>query len=39
VDWLRGYSNSTGKSFVDGRKVIDKIVERIPITLTINIFL
>ncbi len=26
-----------GKSFVDGRKVIDKILERIPITLTINI--
>ncbi len=26
-----------GKSFVDGRKVIDKIIERIPITLTINI--
>jgi peptide/nickel transport system permease protein len=26
-----------GKSFVDGRKVLDKIAERIPITLTINI--
>ncbi|MEW6417901.1 MAG: ABC transporter permease [Nitrospirota bacterium] len=38
VDWLRRFVNlDFGKSFVDGRKVIDKIVERIPITLTINI--
>jgi peptide/nickel transport system permease protein len=26
-----------GKSFVDSRKVFDKIIERIPVTLTINI--
>lgn len=38
VDWLRRFVNlDFGKSFVDGRRVIDKIVERIPITLTINI--
>jgi len=39
VDWLKRLLKfDFGKSFVDGRKVIDKIVERIPITLTINIF-
>jgi peptide/nickel transport system permease protein len=38
IDWLKRFMNlDFGKSFVDGRKVIDKIVERIPITLTINI--
>jgi len=37
-DWLKRFvSLDFGKSFVDGRKVIDKIIERIPITLTINI--
>jgi len=39
VDWLKRFIKlDFGKSFVDGRKVIDKIIERIPITLTINIF-
>ena len=38
IDWLRRFLRlDFGKSFVDGRKVIDKILERIPITLTINI--
>jgi peptide/nickel transport system permease protein len=38
ADWLKRFiSLDFGKSFVDGRKVIDKITERIPITLTINI--
>lgn len=38
IDWLKRFvSLDFGKSFVDGRKVIDKIIERIPITLTINI--
>jgi peptide/nickel transport system permease protein len=38
VDWLKRFIKlDFGKSFVDGRKVIDKIIERIPITLTINI--
>jgi len=38
IDWLRRFLKlDFGKSFVDGRKVIDKILERIPITLTINI--
>lgn len=37
-DWLKRFIKlDFGKSFVDGRKVIDKIIERIPITLTINI--
>lgn len=37
-DWLKRFVElDFGKSFVDGRKVIDKIIERIPITLTINI--
>jgi peptide/nickel transport system permease protein len=37
-DWLKRFvSLDFGKSFVDGRKVLDKIIERIPITLTINI--
>ena len=37
-DWLKRFvSLDFGKSFVDGRKVFDKIIERIPITLTINI--
>jgi peptide/nickel transport system permease protein len=38
LDWLARFAKlDFGKSFVDGRTVIDKIVERIPITLTINI--
>lgn len=38
IDWLRRFVKfDFGKSFVDGRKVIDKIVERIPVTLSINI--
>jgi peptide/nickel transport system permease protein len=37
-DWLkRSVKLDFGRSFVDGRKVIHKITERIPITLTINI--
>ncbi|NWF76193.1 MAG: ABC transporter permease [Nitrospirae bacterium] len=38
LDWLKRFlSLDFGKSFVDGRRVMDKIIERIPITLTINI--
>jgi peptide/nickel transport system permease protein len=38
LDWLARFAKlDFGKSFVDGRTVIDKIVERIPITLSINI--
>lgn len=38
LDWLKRFvSLDFGKSFVDGRKVVDKIIERIPITLTINV--
>jgi peptide/nickel transport system permease protein len=38
LDWLARFATfDFGKSFVDGRTVIDKIVERIPITLSINI--
>lgn len=38
IDWLKRFVQlDFGQSFVDGRKVIDKITERIPITLTINI--
>ncbi|MGB9715825.1 MAG: ABC transporter permease [Thermodesulfovibrionales bacterium] len=38
IEWLERFIKlDFGKSFVDGRKVIDKIIERIPITLTINI--
>jgi peptide/nickel transport system permease protein len=38
IDWLKRFKSlDFGESFVDGRKVIDKIIERIPITLTINI--
>lgn len=38
LEWLERFIKlDFGKSFVDGRKVIDKITERIPITLTINI--
>ncbi len=37
IDWIKRFIKlDFGKSFVDGRKVIDKIIERIPITLTIN---
>jgi peptide/nickel transport system permease protein len=38
IDWLKRFKSlDFGESFVDGRKVIDKIIERIPVTLTINI--
>lgn len=38
IDWLtRSVKLDFGKSFVDGKRVINKITERIPITLTINI--
>lgn len=38
VDWLvRLVKMDFGESFVDGRKVIDKILERIPVTLGINL--
>jgi len=38
LEWLGRFIRfDFGKSFVDGRKVIDKIKERIPITLTINL--
>jgi peptide/nickel transport system permease protein len=38
LEWMKRFVKlDFGKSFVDGRKVIDKIIERIPITLTINI--
>ncbi len=38
IDWLRRFVRlDFGKSFVDGRDVIKKIAERIPITLSINI--
>ncbi len=38
LDWIKRFIHlDFGNSFVDGRKVIDKIFERIPITLTINI--
>ena len=38
LDWMKRFVQlDFGKSFVDGRKVIDKIIERIPITLTINV--
>lgn len=38
LQWLGRFLRlDFGKSFVDGRKVIDKIKERIPITLTINL--
>lgn len=38
IDWLTRFIQlDFGKSFVDGKKVFDKIKERIPVTLTINI--
>lgn len=38
IDWLKRFTRlDFGKSFVDGREVIKKIAERIPITLSINI--
>jgi len=38
LNWITRFVKlDFGKSFVDGRKVLDKIAERIPITLTINI--
>jgi peptide/nickel transport system permease protein len=37
-EWMKRFMKlDFGKSFVDGRKVIDKIIERVPITLTINL--
>ena len=38
MDWLMRFVKlDFGTSFVDGKKVLDKITERIPITLTINL--
>jgi peptide/nickel transport system permease protein len=38
IDWLkRLVTLDFGKSFVDGRDVLDKIIERVPITLGINV--
>ncbi|MDI6801115.1 MAG: ABC transporter permease [Thermodesulfovibrionales bacterium] len=38
LEWLKRFVKlDFGKSFVDGKKVIDKIKERIPVTITINI--
>ena len=38
LDWITRFVKlDFGKSFVDGRNVLDKIAERVPITLTINI--
>ncbi len=38
IEWLQRFLNlDFGKSFVDGRKVLDKIAERIPVTLIINL--
>ncbi len=38
LDWIKRFLHlDFGNSLVDGRKVIDKIFERIPVTLTINI--
>ena len=38
-NWLKRFVKlDFGKSFVDGRGVMDKIIERIPITLIINVF-
>lgn len=38
LDWLKRFLKlDFGTSFVDGKKVIDKILERIPITITINL--
>jgi peptide/nickel transport system permease protein len=38
IDWLkRLVKMDFGMSFVDGRKVIDKILERVPVTLGINV--
>lgn len=38
LDWIGRFATlDFGKSFVDGRTVIDKIAERIPITLSINV--
>ena len=37
-EWITRFAKlDFGKSFVDGRKVTDKILERIPVTLTINV--
>ncbi|MDA8326033.1 MAG: ABC transporter permease [Nitrospiraceae bacterium] len=38
VDWLGRFAKlDFGKSFTDGRDVLEKIAERIPVTLTINV--
>jgi peptide/nickel transport system permease protein len=38
LDWLTRFVKlDFGKSFVDGKRVFDKIKERIPVTLTINL--
>ncbi|HMK55568.1 MAG TPA: ABC transporter permease [Dissulfurispiraceae bacterium] len=37
IDWLMRFARlDFGKSFVDGKRVIDKIGERVPITIIIN---
>ncbi len=37
-DWLKRFVKlDFGKSFVDGKNVLDKIKERIPVTITINL--
>jgi len=39
VDWLNKISRfDFGRSFADNRPVVDKILERLPVTLAINIF-
>ena len=38
VDWLRRFARfDFGASFLDGRPVAQKIIERVPVTLTINV--
>jgi len=38
IDWVKRFVMlDFGKSFVDSKKVLDKIKERVPITLTINL--
>ncbi|MDP2168277.1 MAG: ABC transporter permease [Thermodesulfovibrionales bacterium] len=38
LEWLKRFAMlDFGKSFVDGRRVTDKILERVPITLIINV--
>jgi peptide/nickel transport system permease protein len=38
LDWLKRFAKlDFGQSFVDGRKVLERILERIPVTLAINV--